>query len=94
MACDERLVKRIRAVLKRQPGTGERRMFGGVCFMLNGNMVCGVVGTELMVRVGPDKHQDAVQRPHTRKMDFTGQAMKGYVFVDPQGIKGELALLY
>lgn len=92
MRCDEQLVERIRATLVRQPNTDERRMFGGVCFTLNGNMVCGVVGTDLMVRVGPDRYQDALQQPHVREMDFTGRAMKGYVFVGAQGIKDELAL--
>ena len=92
MVCDERLVERIRVVLELRPRTNERRMFGGVCFTLNGNMVCGVVGTDLMVRVGPDRYQDALQQPHVREMDFTGRAMKGYVFVGRQAIKNELAL--
>lgn len=87
MACDERLVERIRAVLKGVRGAGERRMFGGVCFALNGNMTCGVVKDELIVRVGPDRHQDALTRRHARPMDFTGRPMKGYVFVAPPGIK-------
>ncbi len=92
MTCDERLVERIRAVLERQPRTNERRMFGGVCFTLNGNMVCGVVGTDLMVRVGPDRYQDALLHPYVREMDFTGRAMKGYVFVGMQGVRDGLAL--
>ena len=87
MACDERLVERIRVVLRGVRGVGERRMFGGVCFTLNGNMSCGVVKDELMVRVGPDRYEDALKRRHARLMDFTGRPMKGYVFVSAPGIK-------
>lgn len=92
MACDEQLVKRVRAVLKRTPCTAERRMFGGVCFTLNGNMVCGVVRSDLMVRIGPDRYEDALKRPHVRAMDFTGRPMKGYVFVAARGIKSGSSL--
>lgn len=92
MACDEQLVDRTRAALEGMAGTGERRMFGGVCFTLNGNMVCGIAGTDLMVRVGPGKYHAALRRPHARVMDFTGRAMKGYVFVGAEGIRSEAAL--
>lgn len=87
MACDERLVERVRVALKGMRDTGERRMFGGVCFTLNGNMTLGVVKDELMVRVGPDRYRDALKRRHARPMDFTGKPMKGYVFVAAPGIK-------
>ena len=76
MVCNEQLVARIRAVLESVRGVTERCMFGGVCFTLNGNMVCGVVKDDLMVRVGPDKYTDAIKLPHAREMDFTGRAMK------------------
>lgn len=92
MACDEQLVQRTRAALEGLAGTGERRMFGGVCFMLNGNMVCGIAGPDLMVRVGPGNYRDALQQPHAREMDFTGRPMQGYVFVGRQGTKGDAAL--
>ena len=88
MVCNEQLVARIRAVLESVRGVTERCMFGGVCFTLNGNMVCGVVKDDLMVRVGPDKYSDAMKLLHAREMDFTGRAMKGYVFVAAPGIKG------
>ena len=94
MPCDEQLVARVRAMLKRTRGTTERRMFGGVCFTLNGDIACGVVSTNLMVRVGPNKYDDALKRPHVRKMDFTGRAMKGYVFVDAAGTKSDPSLKY
>ncbi len=92
MACDEQLVKRARAVLEHMPGTAERRMFGGVCFTLNGNMVCGVVRADLMVRAGPDRYEDALKQPHVREMDFTGRPMKGYVFVAAPGIRSDSSL--
>jgi TfoX/Sxy family transcriptional regulator of competence genes len=92
LACDEQLVERIRAALKGTRGAGERRMFGGVCFTIEGNMVCGVVKNDLMVRVGPDKYEDALKQPHARPMDFTGRPMNGYVFVAPPGVKSESSL--
>jgi hypothetical protein len=61
-------------------------MFGGVCFTLHGNMVCGVVKDDLMVRVGPAAHAAALARPHAREMDFTGKPMRGYVFVGSAGL--------
>lgn len=60
-------------------------MFGGLAFLCNGRMFCGVVAERLMVRVGPDKYEEALARPHVSPMDFTGRAMKGYVFVEPAG---------
>lgn len=69
-------------------------MFGGVCFTLKGNMACGVVSTDLMVRVGPDKYDDALRRPHVRRMDFTGRPMKGYVFVGAAGTRSDSSLKY
>lgn len=67
-------------------------MFGGVCFTVNGDMVCGVVKDDLMVRVGPERYGDALKRPHTRPMDFTGRPMNGYVFVAAQGVQAEPSL--
>jgi hypothetical protein len=86
MACDEGLVERIRHAVIGHHGYGERRMFGGVCFTLNGNMACGVVGSELMARVGPVAYLRALNEPHVREMDFTGRPMKGYVFIGVGGI--------
>ncbi len=60
-------------------------MFGGLAFMCHGNMACGVIGSELMVRVGVNGWADALTRPHTREMDFTGRSMKGMVYVEPDG---------
>ena len=86
MAYDEQLVERIRGVLGDDIGFGEKKMFGGVCFLLHGNMVAGVATDDLMVRVGPDAWADALAQPHAREMDFTGRSMKGYVFVAPDGV--------
>lgn len=89
MAYDEGLAERLREQLARRSGVGEKRMFGGLCFLLHGNMVVGIVGDTLMVRVGPDAHDAALERPHARPMDFSGRPMKGYVFVDPSGLESE-----
>jgi TfoX/Sxy family transcriptional regulator of competence genes len=84
MAFNEALADRIRAATAGQPVT-EKRMFGGVAFLLDGKMFCGVTKDDLMLRVGPEKHQETLSRPHVRPMDFTGRPMKGYVFVSPEG---------
>ena len=86
MACDEGLVERIRDAFQNLAGIGEKRMFGGVCFTLKGNMVLGVVKDELMVRLGEAAYADALRQPHVRPMDFTGRPMKGYVFVASAGL--------
>jgi hypothetical protein len=67
-------------------------MFGGIAFMLNGNMCCGVVKDDLMVRLAPDRSEEALQLPHARPMDFTGRPMKGFVFVEPAGVATDEAL--
>ena len=92
MAYSEGLASRTRAVLKRGRGMGERRMFGGVCFTMNGHMVCSVVKNDLMVRVGPDAYRKSLRRPHARPMDFTGKPLKGMVYVDPEGVRRDADL--
>ena len=89
MAYDEGLAQRIREVFDERDGASEKKMFGGLCFLLNRNMCCGVVGRELMVRVGPDAYEDALAQRHARKMDFTGRPMRGMVFVSEQGVEGD-----
>lgn len=86
MAYDEQLVERIRGLVGDELGYGEKKMFGGVCFLLHGNMVAGVATDDLMVRVGPDAWAEALAQPHAREMDFTGRSMKGFVFVEPAGL--------
>lgn len=92
MAYDEGLAERIRDALRGRQGVSERRMFGGIAFMLDGNMALGIVGESLMARVGPLRYADALALPHVRPMDFTGKPMKGYVYVDPPGIEEDAAL--
>ena len=70
----------------------EKHMFGGLAFMLNNKMACGVIDDELMVRVGPDAYEAALTKPHARPMDFTGRPMVGCVFVEPSGIRSDAAL--
>ena len=85
MAYDEGLAERIRTLLSGTDGLTEKKMFGGIAFMVGGNMAVGVTGQELMVRVGPDAHDEAVTLPHARPMDFTGRRMRGFVNVAPPG---------
>jgi TfoX/Sxy family transcriptional regulator of competence genes len=92
VAYDEQLAKRIKAVIGDRPDVSEKKMFGGIAFMLNGNMACGIVRDELMVRVGAANHEQALTRPHARPMDFTGRPMKGMVYVAPAGFDTEAGL--
>lgn len=87
MACDESVAARVRERLSGVPGIGEIRMFGGVCFTLNGNMLCGVVKDELVVRVGADAYPAALLQPHARVMDFAHRPMRGYVYVGAAGFQ-------
>ena len=88
MAYDEQLAKRVRACIGPHPALTEQKMFGGLAFLLGGNMACGIVGTDLMVRTGPARYADALAQPHARPMEFTGRSMKGMVFVAPEGLEG------
>ena len=85
MAYNETLAQRIRSVM---PSTDavEKKMFGGLAFMVNGNMCCGIVKDTLMARVGPEQHERLLSLPHVRPMDFTGRPSKGMIYVDPPGI--------
>jgi len=87
VAYDERLADQVRAVLTGVPGLQEKRMFGGLCFLVHGNMACGIVKDVLMVRVGPDAYGAALTEPHAREMDFTGRPLKGMVYVDSAGVQ-------
>jgi len=82
-ALDENLAERIRAVLAGTGSVREVRMFGGLCFMLNGNMVAGASKRGLLVRVGKDQHTRALARPDAKRMEMSGRPMEGYVFIDP-----------
>ena len=89
MAYDEELAQRVRHVLADQQGLVEKKMFGGVGYMIRGNMACGVNKDKLIVRVGPQGHEAAMARPNTLPFDITGKAMKGWVMVSAEGIARE-----
>jgi TfoX/Sxy family transcriptional regulator of competence genes len=89
VAYDEVLAERVRDALALAAELAERKMFGGLAFMLRGNMCCGVVGDELVVRVGPQGHTDALAAPHVRPMDFTGRPMTGMVYVGRDGVAAD-----
>jgi len=87
MSFDESLATRIREALARKRGVEEKKMFGGVGYLLNGNMLVGVWKDSLIVRLGPDNYDDALLEPHVREFDITGRSMKGWVLVGPEGVE-------
>ncbi len=89
MAYDQGLAQRIRELLAGTPDLIEKKMFGGVGFLLRGNMACGVNQDRLIVRVGPERYEEALAHPQAAPFDMTGRAMKGWVFVNPEGIKSD-----
>ena len=93
MTFDGGLAQRIRELLHDRGDVVEKRMFGGLAFMVGGHMTVGVSASSLLARVGPANHAHALATAHVRPMDFTGRPMKGYVFVDPEGLAsdGDLA---
>jgi TfoX/Sxy family transcriptional regulator of competence genes len=92
MPYDEGAAERLREAFESVPDVTEKKMFGGIAFMVNGHMACGVVNDTLMVRVGPAQYEGALGRPHARKMDFTGKPMKGFVYVAPEGFESDESL--
>jgi hypothetical protein len=88
MAYDEDLADRVREALPGDADVTEHKMFGGLAFLLNGHMFAGIVGNELMVRLGHEAAQRALERDHVREMDFTGRPMKNMIFVQPAGLHG------
>ena len=92
MAYSEELATRVRNALARRRGVVEKKMFGGLAFMVRGHMCVGVMGDELMVRVGPDAYEEALAEPHTREMDFTGRPIKGMIYVGKRGFESSEAL--
>jgi TfoX/Sxy family transcriptional regulator of competence genes len=89
MAYDEGLAQRVRESLGELPGLVEKKMFGGVGFMVRGNMACGVNKLDLIVRVGPDGYEEALAQPHTREFDLTGRPMKGWIVVVSEGYEAD-----
>lgn len=85
MAYDLHLADRIRSILKRAGEFSERKMFGGITFMVNGHMCCGVVKTDLVLRLTPEQAAAALRQPHARPMDFTGKLMNSMIYVSAIG---------
>ena len=92
MPYDEELADRVRALLAGRPGVREQKMFGGLCFILNGNMAFGVSGNELVIRVGKENLDDALAQPHSRPFDMTGRPMRSFVYVAAEGISTDQGL--
>ena len=94
MAYDEGLVERLREIFEDRRDVNEKKMFGGIAFMVRGHMCCGVVGETLMARIGPDEYDQALNKKHVREMDFTGKPMKGFIYIDPEGFESDQDLRY
>ena len=92
MAYDEGLAERIREQLVDVTAVTEKKMFGGLSFLVQGNMACGVIGTDMVVRVGKEQYTEAMLHPHSREMDFTGRSMKGWVYVGEEGYERDVDL--
>jgi hypothetical protein len=92
MSYDERLAARVRGILADRTDVVEKKMFGGLCFMVNGAMCCGLTKTDFMVRVGPGNYDEALRERHARPMDFTGRALAGMVYVAREGLRKDATL--
>jgi TfoX/Sxy family transcriptional regulator of competence genes len=93
MAYDAVLAARVAKALAGVPGVLEKRMFGGVGYLVRGNMACGVHGSDLIVRVGPERSADALAQPGARPFDLSGKAMAGWVYVAPGAIEADRELV-
>jgi TfoX/Sxy family transcriptional regulator of competence genes len=89
MAYDEMLAARVRDRVKNLAGLSEKKMFGGVGFLLNGNMACGVIKKDLIIRVGPDAYESNLKEAHTKPFDMTGRPMTGWIVVVENGYSAE-----
>lgn len=89
VAYDSDLAERIRRSLAGAGAVVEKRMFGGLCFMLDGQMCCGISGEDLMLRVGRERYEEVLGKRHARPMDFTGRPLTGFVFVSPAGFASD-----
>lgn len=87
MAYSTDLASKVADLLKHRPGYQMKHMFGGVCFLLYGNMACGILGDELIVRVGPARYVECLEMDAVRDFDITGRTMKGWIMVTPDGLE-------
>jgi len=89
MAYDEGTAQRLREVFETIAFASERKMFGSLGFMVHGHMTCGVINDQLMVRVGKDQYEGSLAKPFVKEMDFTGKALTGFVYVEPEGFESD-----
>jgi TfoX/Sxy family transcriptional regulator of competence genes len=94
MAYDEQLADRVREHFSEHRKVEEKKMMGGLTFMVNSKMCVGILNDDLMARIAPEEYEKALERTGCRAMDFTGKPMKGFVFVGPEGTKGKKQLDY
>lgn len=92
MAYNEQLAERVREHFSEHRKVEEKKMMGGLTFMVNSKMCVGILNDDLMLRIAPEEYEKALQRTGCREMDFTGRPMKGFVFVGPDGTKGKKQL--
>ena len=92
MPFDDKLANRVRKILVKIEGLSEKKMFGGICFLVNGNMALGLVHDDLMIRVKPEDSEKLLSLPHVRKMDFTGRLLKGFLYIGAKGTESDKAL--
>jgi hypothetical protein len=93
MAYDGGLAQRVRELLEEIPGYDEKKMFGGICFLLHGHMACGVLKDEIIIRVGPEKYGECLKVRWCRVFDFTDRPMKGWIMVSPEGVEADQDLV-
>src|SRR5579859_5825239 len=92
MAYDEKLAERVHDLLKGTKGVASKRMFGGICFLWKGKMLCGVLGDNLIIKYDKSHHEKVMALPHTKPFDFTHKPMAGIAYVAPPGAKTAVQL--
>ncbi len=93
MAYDEGLLQRVEKILQDEDGFTYKKMFGGICCLINGNMACGIINEDLIVRVGKENYESCLKKPDTSIFDFTGRPMTGWVMVSASGYESDKALI-
>ncbi len=93
MAYDEGLLQRVEEILQEDDGFSYKKMFGGICFLIHGNMACGIINEDLIIRVGKDNYESCLKKSHTSIFDFTGRPMTGWVMVSTKGYESDKALI-
>ena len=89
MVYNEKLADRIRKIICKNKNVTEKKMFGGLSFLLNGKMFCGVLKEDLVLRISHGEYEDALKKPNVRPMDFTRRPMKGFIYVNANGCKSD-----